>query len=94
MIYFNIETQKSGAKVPLWTLFIKTNVAIATFKNLLKMTVLKEHINKSNRAKGRLNVLSYVSFPSTLIFLPVTNVYVGGYSLIQLQDPQKKFIYT
>ena len=47
MISFNIETQESGAKVPLWTLLIKNNVAIATFKNLLKMTVFKER--KINR---------------------------------------------
>ena len=37
------------------------NVAIATFKNLLNMTALKERLEKTDiHVKGRLHVLSYV----------------------------------
>ena len=46
MVSFNIETLNSGASPPLQTLFIKFDVAIATFKNLLKMAALKERLNK------------------------------------------------
>ena len=37
MISFNIETLNSGRNLPLQASFIKFNVAIASFKNLLKM---------------------------------------------------------
>ena len=57
IVSFNIETLNSGANPPLQTSFIKFDAAIATFKNLLKMAVLK---NKDGHGKGRLKVLSYV----------------------------------
>ena len=60
MISFTMETLNSGANPPLQILFIKFDVAIATFKNLLKMVVLKERLNKTDMEKGRLKVLSYV----------------------------------
>ena len=44
-------TLNSGASPPLWTLFIKFDVAITTFKNLLKMAVLKERLNKTDIRK-------------------------------------------
>ena len=40
MICFNIETLNSGENPTLQTSFIKFDVAIATFKNLLNMAVL------------------------------------------------------
>ena len=42
MISFNIETLNYCENLPLQTLFIKFDVAIATFKNLLNMAVLEE----------------------------------------------------
>ena len=51
MVSFNIETLNSGANLPLKTFFIKFDVAIATFKNLLKMEVLKERLTKTNMEK-------------------------------------------
>ena len=51
MVSFNIETLNSGANPPLLTSFIKFDVAIATFKNLLQMTVLKERLNKTDMVK-------------------------------------------
>ena len=59
MISFNTEMLNSDENPLLWTLFIKFDVAIATFENLLNMAVLEERLNKTDR-KGRLNVLSYV----------------------------------
>ena len=38
----------SGANLPLQTLFLKFDVAIALFKNLNKMAVLKERLNKTD----------------------------------------------
>ena len=51
MVSFNIETLKSGTNLPLQTSFIKFDVAIATLKNLLKMAVLKERLNKKDMEK-------------------------------------------
>ena len=51
MISFNIETLNSGANLAFYMSFIKFDVAIATFKNLLNMVVLKEHPNKKDMAK-------------------------------------------
>ena len=52
MVSFNIETLNSGvANLPLQTLFIKFDIVIATFKNLLRMPVLKEHLNKMDMGK-------------------------------------------
>ena len=47
MISFNIETLNSGENPPLQTSFIKSDVAIATFKTLLNTTVLEECLNKT-----------------------------------------------
>ena len=41
MISFNIETLNSGENPPLQNSFIKFDVAIATFENLVKMAVLR-----------------------------------------------------
>ena len=41
MISFNIETPNSGENPLLKSSFIKFDVAIATFKNLLNMAVLE-----------------------------------------------------
>ena len=49
--FFNIETLNSGANLPLQTSFIQFDVAIATFKNLLKMAVLKKRLNKTDIEK-------------------------------------------
>ena len=51
MVSFNIETLNSGANPRLWTLFIKFDVAIVTFKNLLKMAVLNERLNETDMEK-------------------------------------------
>ena len=51
MVSFNIETLNFGTNPPLQTLFIKFDVAIATFENLVKITVLKEHQNKADMKK-------------------------------------------
>ena len=51
MVYSNILTLISGANPPLWTSFTKFNLAIATFKNLFKMAVLKVRLNKKNMEK-------------------------------------------
>ena len=48
MIYLNIETIKNPR---LYTSFIKFNVAVATFKNLLNMAVLEECLNKTDTEK-------------------------------------------
>ena len=48
MVSFNIETLNSDANPPLYTSFIKFD---ATFKNLLKMAVLKERLNKKDMEK-------------------------------------------
>ena len=51
MVSFNIETLNSGPNPALQTSFIKIDVPIATFKNLLKMAVLKEPLNKTGIKK-------------------------------------------
>ena len=51
MVSFNIETLGSGENWSLRTLFIKSDVPIAIFKNLLKMAVLKECLNKTDMEK-------------------------------------------
>ena len=51
MFSFNIETLNSGGNSQLKNLFIKVDVAIATFKNLLKITVFKENLNKTDKEK-------------------------------------------
>ena len=51
MNYFKIETLNSGENLPLYTSFIKFDVAIATFKKLLNMTVLEEHLQKTDIEK-------------------------------------------
>ena len=51
MVSFNIETLNSGANPPLQTSFIKFDVAIAISKNLLKMAVLKDRLNKTGMKK-------------------------------------------
>ena len=51
IVSFNTETLNSGAYPPLQTWFIKFDAAIATSKNLLKMAVLEEHLNKTGMEK-------------------------------------------
>ena len=51
MVSFNIETLNSGTNPPLQNSFKKPGVAIATFKNLLKMAVLQERLNKTDMEK-------------------------------------------
>ena len=51
MISFNIETLNSGENPPLKTWFVRFDVAIATFENLLNMTVLEERLNKTDIEK-------------------------------------------
>ena len=48
---FNIETLNFGVYPLLQTSFIKFDVAIATFKNLLKIAVLEERLNKTGMEK-------------------------------------------
>ena len=60
MVSFNIETLKSGANSSSQTLFIEFDVAIATFKNLLKMAVLKERLNTDVHRKDGLKAFKYV----------------------------------
>ena len=47
----SFEALNSGTNPPLETSFTKFDVAIATFKNLLKMEVLKEPLNKTDMEK-------------------------------------------
>ena len=51
MVYFNIETLNCSANPPSLNSFKKFCAAIATFKNLLKMTVLGERLNKTDMEK-------------------------------------------
>ena len=60
IVSFNIEKLNSGANPPLQALFINVEAAIATFKNLMKMAVLKRRLNRLEDGKGRLKGLSYV----------------------------------
>ena len=52
MVSFNIETLNYGENSSLYTSFIKFDVAIATFNNLLKTAVLKERLNKTDMEKA------------------------------------------
>ena len=45
MISVNIETLNSGENLQLQILFIKFDVTVATFKNLLNVEVLEECLN-------------------------------------------------
>ena len=47
MVFFSIEILNSDANTQFQKSFIKFDVAVATFKNLLKMAVLKERLNKT-----------------------------------------------
>ena len=51
MVSFNIENLDSDANLPLLTSFIKFDVAIATFKILLEITVLKGCLNETDMEK-------------------------------------------
>ena len=51
MISFIIETLNSGKNLPLKTSFIKFDVATATFKNLLNLSVLEKCLNKMDIEK-------------------------------------------
>ena len=53
MVSFNIETLNSAANPPLYTSFIKFDVAIATYKTVLKMAVVKDRVNKMEMEKLR-----------------------------------------
>ena len=53
MVSFNIETLNSAANPPLYTSFIKFDVAITTFKTVLKMAVVKDRVNKMEMEKLR-----------------------------------------
>ena len=48
---FNIQTLNSGENPSLQTSSIKFDIAIVTFKNLLNMAVLEEHVNKTDIEK-------------------------------------------
>ena len=51
MISFNTETLNPGENPQLQTSFIKFDVAMASFKNLLNMVVLEEHLKKTDIEK-------------------------------------------
>ena len=51
MFSFNTEALNSDANPPLQNSFIKFDVAIAPFNNLLKMVVLEERLNKTDIKK-------------------------------------------
>ena len=51
MVFIDIETFNSGSNLPLYSSFIKFDVAITTFKNLLMIAVLKERLNKTEVEK-------------------------------------------
>ena len=51
MVSFNIEALISDANPLLQTWFINFDVVIGTFKNLLKMALLKERLNKTDTEK-------------------------------------------
>ena len=48
---FNIETLNSGEDPPLQSSFLKFDVAVANFKNLLNMAVLEKRLNKTDIEK-------------------------------------------
>ena len=47
MILFNIEMINSDKSLSLKTSLIKVDAAVATFKNLLNLKVLEEHLTKT-----------------------------------------------
>ena len=51
MVAFNIEALNCVANPLLETSFTKFDVVITTFKNLVKMAVLKESLNKTDTEK-------------------------------------------
>ena len=51
LIFFNIEMLNSDKSPLLQTLLIKLGAAVATFKNLLNMTVLGERLTNTNKGK-------------------------------------------
>ena len=51
MVFFNIEALNSDTNPPLKASFIIFDFAIATFKNLLKMTVIKRRLSKTDMEK-------------------------------------------
>ena len=51
IVSFHIETLDSDTNQPLQTSFIKFDIAIATFENLRKVAVFKEHLNKTDMKK-------------------------------------------
>ena len=59
MVSFNIENLDSDANLPLLTSFIKFDVAIATFKILLEIS-LKRVSKWDGHGKGRWKVLGNV----------------------------------
>ena len=56
LISFNSETLNSGANSPLQTLFIRFDVAIATFTNLLYMTIFKGRLKRMDIEKLSLKI--------------------------------------
>ena len=51
IISFNIETLNFGENLLLQISFMKFDIAIAKFKNLLNMAVLEERLNKTDTEK-------------------------------------------
>ena len=51
LIFFNIEMLNSDKSPLLQTSLIKLGAAVATFKNLLNMTVLEERLTNTNKGK-------------------------------------------
>ena len=51
MISFNTETLNFGVNPLLQTWLIKSDIAIANFKNLLNMAFLEERLNKTDIEK-------------------------------------------
>ena len=51
MVSFKNDTLNSGRNLTVYISFIKFDVAIVTFKNLVKMAVLKGRLNKTNMEK-------------------------------------------
>ena len=56
LISFNSEILNSGANSPLQTLFIRFDVAIATFTNLLHMTIFKGRLKRMDIEKVSLKI--------------------------------------
>ena len=51
VISFNTETLNSGEKSAIIDSFLKFDIVIATFKNLLNMAVLEQRLNKTDIEK-------------------------------------------